>query len=58
MRDLSKASIYDLDQTDFELLFCRRCKEADSCGKLFDTVKACQGLIDSGVWYKTHEKGN
>jgi len=58
MRDVSKKTVYDLDWQDFCALFCRRCKEGQTCDKKSDTVKACQGLIDSGVWHKTNEKGN
>ena len=58
MEDLSQKTVYDLDQEEFNALFCRRCKQDKTCSKRLDTVKACQALVDSAVWYKTNERGN
>ena len=58
MRDVSRKTVYNLEPDDFEALFCRRCKDFGGCTRALDTVKAYQGLIDSGVWYRTNEKGN
>jgi len=48
--DLSGKSVYYLDQDQFEKLFCRHCKESESCGKTPDAIHSCMGLLDSGVW--------
>ncbi len=57
LKDLSGKTVYDLDQEDFERLFCQQCRFHRICNKDPEfTIKACQGLIDSGVWDKTHKK--
>lgn len=48
--DLSGKSVYDLDQDDFEKLFCRHCKQWNSCQKTPGAIHSCMGLIDSGIW--------
>lgn len=50
LKDLSGKSVYDLEQEDFEKLFCLCCKDAGICVKDPKTVNICMGLIDSGVW--------
>lgn len=51
--DLSGKTVYDLDQDQFEKLFCRHCKECKSCDKTLKAIHSCMGLIDSGVWDAT-----
>jgi len=59
IKDLSSKSIYDLDQEDFEKLFCRQCKEDSGiCAKDPFTIQVCMALIDSGVWDKCFRKRN
>lgn len=58
LKDLSGKTVYDLELEDFEVLFCRRCKEYEVCARAPDTQKACQALIDSNVWYQTNQKGS
>jgi len=50
LKDLSGKTIYDLEQEDFEKLFCRYCKDGGICVKDPKTVNICMGLIDSGIW--------
>ena len=56
LKDLSGKTVYDLDQEDFEKLFCRRCKENGICDKDPKTVNVCMGLIDSGIWDRQFRK--
>jgi len=51
-KDLTGKTVYELDSEDFEKLFCRRCKENGGCPKDPRTMKVCQALIDSGIWYQ------
>lgn len=50
MKDLSGKTVYDLEQEDFEKLFCRDCRDAGTCVKDPRTTNICMGLIDSGIW--------
>lgn len=50
LKDLTGKTVYELEPEDFEKLFCQQCKECGICVKDPNTIKSCQGLIDSGVW--------
>jgi hypothetical protein len=50
LKDLSGKSVYDLEQEDFEKLYCRQCKDSGICVKDPKTVNICMPLIDSGIW--------
>ncbi len=50
LKDLRGKSVYELDQADFERLFCHQCKEYPGCPGGDVKVKACQLLVDSGVF--------
>ena len=50
LKDLSGKTVYDLDQEDFEKLFCHQCKEEGGCIKDQMSINRCMGLLDSGVW--------
>ena len=57
LKDLSGKTVYELDREDFDKLFCWQCRFYETCNKDPEfTMKACQGLIDSGVWDATHRK--
>jgi len=52
LKDLTGKTVYDLEWQDFEILFCRQCKDRYVCAKDPKTINMCMGLIDSGVWDK------
>ena len=57
LKDLSGKTVSELEPEDFEKLFCQQCKEYQSCSKEPNiTMKVCQALIDSGLWYKLNQK--
>ncbi len=58
LKDLSGKTVYDLEQEDFEKLFCRQCKEYPQCpgGEL--RLKGCKLLVDSGVYDSCLRKHN
>lgn len=50
LKDLSNKTIYDLEGDDFELLFCRQCRECQGCPKGDKKLLICKLLVDSGLW--------
>ena len=50
LKDLTDKTVYDLEQEDFEKLYCQQCKDCGICVKSQKTVNICMGLIDSGAW--------
>ena len=50
LKDLKGKTVYDLDRSEFEALFCRQCRDCGRCAKDSKTIGICQHLIDSGVW--------
>ena len=50
LKDLTGKTALDLEQEDFERLFCQQCKDCGICVKGLETVKICRGLIDNGAW--------
>ena len=56
LKDLAGKTVYELEQEDFEKLFCRHCKDCGICVKDPKTVNICMGLIDSGAWDRHFRK--
>jgi len=50
LKDLSGKTVYELEQEDFETLFCRRCKDYPQCPRDELKMKGCQLLVDSGLY--------
>lgn len=50
MPNLSGKTPYDLEQEDFEELFCSRCIMVDCCDKETEDRLLCAGQIDCGEW--------
>ena len=50
LKDLTGKTVYDLDQEDFEKLYCHQCRDCGICTKDIQTVDLCKQLIDNGVW--------
>ena len=58
LKDLTGKTVYELEQEDFEELFCRHCKDGGICVKDPKTINICMQLIDSGVWDRHFRKRN
>lgn len=56
LKDLRGKTVKDLEQVDFEKLFCRHCKDCGRCVKDPKTVNACRALVDSGAWDRDFRK--
>ena len=50
LQDLKGKTVYDLDRSEFEELFCRDCRDCGICVKDPNTINICKQLIDNGVW--------
>ncbi len=50
LKDLSGKTIYELEQEDFEKLFCQQCKEYSHCLRDDKMRLGCKLLVDSGVY--------
>lgn len=50
LKDLTGKTVYDLDQEDFEKLYCHQCRDCGICTKDIQTVDLCKQLIDNGLW--------
>ncbi|MBI2851972.1 MAG: hypothetical protein HYX84_02545 [Chloroflexi bacterium] len=55
-KDLSGKTVFDLGPEDFDMLYCRFCKEHPCCNQDFKTINVCQQLIDSGIWDNLYRK--
>jgi len=56
LKDLTGKTVYDLEQEDFEELYCQHCKDQGICVKDPKTVNICMALIDSGAWDRHFRK--
>jgi len=56
LKNLSGKTIYELEQEDFEKLFCAHCHEYEQCQRDDKKVLACKAYVDSGLWDKFYRK--
>jgi len=56
LKDLSGKTVYELEQEDFEKLFCRQCREYHDCTKDDKKILSCKAFVDSGLWDQFYRK--
>jgi len=56
LKDLRGKTVYELEQEDFEKLFCRQCRESEDCLKDDKKIIACKAFVDSGLWDQFYRK--
>lgn len=59
LKDLSGKSVYDLEQEDFEKLFCRQCRyyqRPEYCSDPMREMDFCKRLVDCGMWDKLYRR--
>ena len=56
LKDLSGKTANDLEQEDFEKLFCQRCREYEECPRDDLKIAGCKLLVDSGLFDKLYRK--
>ena len=56
LKDLSGKTVLELDQEDFEKLFCQQCKEYQECDRSDKKVLGCKAFVDSGLWDRFYRK--
>jgi len=49
MKDLSGKTVYDLEPEDFEMLFCKACREYGNCQSVDIQVLTCKALVAHNV---------
>ena len=50
LKDLSGKTVFDLEQEDFEKLYCLHCKDSGICVKDQGTIGHCKQMINTGAW--------
>lgn len=56
LKDLNGKTVYDLEDEDFDLLFCRQCREYPACSRHEKKILVCKVLLDSGLWDSFYRK--
>ena len=56
LKDLSGKTVHDLDQEDFEKLFCQHCREYDECPRDKHKILGCKAFVDTGLWDMFYRK--
>jgi hypothetical protein len=56
LKDLSGKTVFDLEQEDFEKLFCCHCREYKSCDRSAQKIAGCRAFVDTGAWDTFYRK--
>ncbi len=56
LKDLIGKTVYDLEQEDFEKLFCEQCHEYEGCPRDDKKILGCKTFVDSGLWDQLYRK--
>jgi len=56
LKDLSGKTVYDLEQEDFEKLYCDQCHEYQECSRDDKKILSCKAFVDSGLWHQFNRK--
>jgi len=56
LKDLGGKTVYELEQEDFETLFCQSCHEYNACPRDDKKILGCKVLADSGLWDMFYRK--